>query len=64
MFTKECVEKYNVSRTIVYDPDHITDIVHIITHAFNLTTDTCYFIIDSMGERQELRRCHPNFILC
>ena len=50
MFTKEWVGKCNISRTIVYHSDCIADILHIT--------------IDAVGERQELRRCHPNFFLC
>ena len=42
--------KYNGSRTFVYHPDRITNISHIV--------------VDAVGERQELCRCHPNFFLC
>ena len=46
---KESVGKYNASRTVAYYSDRIADILHIT--------------IDAVGERQELRRCHPNFFL-
>ena len=54
---KNSVGKYNVSRTIVYNPDRIT-------HAFNFVINPCHFAVDPVGERQELRRYHPNFLLC
>ena len=61
----------------MYHLDRITDIVHFTTHALdlvvdpchftiyglNITIDSCYFVVDAVCERQELRCCHPNFLL-
>ena len=46
---KGSVGKYNASRTVVYYSDRITDILHIT--------------VDAVGECQELRCGHPNFLL-
>ena len=46
---KESAGKYNAPRTFVYHSDRIADILHIN--------------IDAVGDRQELRRCHPNLLL-
>ena len=54
----------------MYHPDRIADIVHftidpcyLTTHTLNLIIDPCYFVVNAMRECQELRCCHPNFIL-
>ena len=57
------VGKYNTSRTIVYYSDRIADIFHFTIDALNPVIDLCYFVVDAVGERQDLRRCHPNFLL-
>ena len=63
-FTKNSAGKYNVSRTFIYHPDRMTDTFHFITHGLNIVIDLCYFVVDTMGEHQELCRCHSNFLLC
>ena len=47
----------------MYYSDRIADILHFTTDALNLVIDPCYFVVDTVGERQELRCCHPNFLL-
>ena len=54
---KNSVGKYDVSRTIVYNPDRIT-------HTLNFVINPCHFAVDPVCERQELCRYHPNFLLC
>ena len=48
----------------MYHPDRITGSFRFTTRALNLVIDTCHFVIDTVGERKELCRCHPNFLLC
>jgi hypothetical protein len=49
MFTKEPVGKYHASRTIEYQFERIADTLH--------------FIINAFSDLQQLRGCHPNFLL-
>ena len=70
--------KHNVLRTFVYHLDLIINICHFTTHtldlainpcyfiiyALNLIIDLCCFVVYTVGKRQELCRCHTNFILC
>ena len=50
-------------RTFVHHHDLIIDISHFTTHALDLVIDPCYFVVDTMSERQELCCCHLNFIV-
>ena len=61
---EEFSEEINGPRTIVYHFDGIADILHFIINVLNPDVYSCYFVVDSVGERQELRSCHPNFLLC
>ena len=54
----------------MYYPDRITDIVYFTTHALYLVIYPCYFtiyalnlVVNATGECQQLRCCHPNFLL-
>ena len=55
--------KYTALRTFVHHRDLIIDISHFTTYALDLVIYPCYFVVGTMSERQELCRCHPNFIL-
>ena len=61
---KERVGKYKALRTIMHHSDRIVDVSHFTIDALNVLIDPCYFAVDAVGERQELRSCHPNFLLC
>ena len=54
----------------MYHSDRITDIVYFTTHTLYLVIDPCYFtiytfnlVVNAMGECQQLRCCHSNFLL-
>ena len=58
------------SRTIEHQFDRIVDIVHFVVDtphfiidALNPVIDPRYLIVDVMSDLQELRGCHPNFLL-
>ena len=55
-FTSKLVGKYQGSRTIEYQ-------LNLVIDALNPVIDPRYFIIDAVSDLQELRDCHPNFLL-
>ena len=57
------IGKRHASRTIEYRFHCIADIVHFVIDFLDLAIDLRYFVVDAVSDLQELRGCHPNFLL-